>query len=125
MDIRSSSVEDVSRGLHVDPSIADYDFGDPLAVQNAGNFLAIHAGAREAWTMASARKRWVYVWLVGIPLCAVASFIASVTVMARATPSGPGQSGGAAAVLAFNILIALFALSLGYCGLWREWIIVP
>jgi hypothetical protein len=106
-----------------DPVVGDYDFGDPVEIKNAGTFFDISSSPCDCWQIASARKRWLYVWLVAIPLCAVASFIASITVMARATT--PEQSGGAATVFVFNILGILCALSLSYCGIYLEWFIVP
>lgn len=117
MDVPAYSTEDDDAETH------DHDFGPALNHAEFINSIS-RTTPCDAWSMASAKKRWIYIWLATAALCSLASFISSISVMSSATEAS-GVEGGAVATFLFNMILMLCVVPLTICIMCRDgWVII-
>ena len=114
---------EIETGSHEDDfDVAPVPDTSPTFSQSAFFANASTPDVLQCWVLASARKRWIYVWLIAGTLCAMASFIGSISVMSYAPEAGSG----CVVVFLFNLLLLLCVIPLSICVMCREgWVIIP
>jgi len=97
------------------------DYGDVLSATNVFDGSEPSPGPCEWWTGGTGRKRMIYVWLIVVPLCAGASFFATLFIMIKGTSTPTGTR---VVVFLFNLPLLPCAIALSACVMYGEWMIV-
>ena len=111
-----------SPGESGDDSGTDLDFASSL---NHTEFFNTHRNMPcNAWNMASAKQRWIFAWLILGSLSAIASFIASISLLSSVTTDS-GLMGACMTTFLFNLLLLLCIVPLAICIMCRQgWVII-